>query len=77
MIYESSNILNPHNLVVVALIVAIIAFICAVRIGLKNDEVTKNNKDSKSLIIYVMVGSLGFIVGLKVKFDAWITTFIL
>lgn len=77
MIYESSNILNPHNLAVVALIIAIIAFICAFKVGLKKGEITENNKDSKILIVYVMIGSLGFIVGLKVNFDVWITTFIL
>lgn len=73
VVYESSNILNLHNLAVLALVVAIIAFICALKIGLKKDGIDESDKDSKSLIIYVMVGSLNFIAGLKVKFDVWIT----
>ncbi len=77
MIYESINIFNLHNLAVVALVIAMIAFICALKIGLKKDELDESEKGSKILIIYVMVGSLGFITGLKVKLDVLITNFIL
>lgn len=77
VIYESINIFNLHNLAVVALVIAMIAFICALKIGLKKDELDESEKGSKILIIYVMVGSLGFITGLKVKLDVLITNFIL